>query len=76
MNKALMNKRQWLFALLMGAIMTLILTAALSLLNREPSLPFLLQWMRSFLLAWLIATPLIRFLAGPLRAWVERTVTG
>lgn len=76
MNQALMNKRQWLFALLMGAVMTLILTAALSLLNRQESLPSLLQWLRSFLLAWVIATPLIRFVAGPLRGWVERTITG
>ncbi len=76
MNKALMNKRQWLFALLMGAVMTLILTAALSLLNRQESLPFMLQWMRSFLLAWVIATPMIRFIAGPLRSWVERTLSG
>lgn len=41
MNQALMNKRQWLFALLMGALMTL-----------------------------------IRFVAGPLRGWIERTITG
>ena len=68
MNQALMNKRQWLFALLMGAFMTLILTAALSLLNRQESLPFLLQWLRSFLLAWVIATPLIRLLPAPCAA--------
>lgn len=59
----------WLFAAIMGAAMTAIVTAVLALAHGGLAL---LPWLRSWALAWLVATPVIVFLAPRARRWAAR----
>jgi hypothetical protein len=54
----------WIFAALMGAAMTALVTALLTLLRADASL---LLWLKNWMLAWLVATPSIVWLAPQAR---------
>lgn len=58
----------WVFALLMGGAMTLVVTLALSLAQGFT----LGGWLGRWLLAWLVATPAIVLLAPGARRWAAR----
>ena len=58
----------WVFALLMGGAMTLIVTMALTLAQGFT----LAGWMGRWLLAWLVATPTIVLLAPGARRMAAR----
>jgi hypothetical protein len=71
MNPAVRLSRRWfpwVFALLMGGAMTLIVTLALSLAQGFT----LSGWMGRWLLAWLVATPAIVLLAPGARRLAAR----
>ncbi|HWS26234.1 MAG TPA: DUF2798 domain-containing protein [Xanthomonadales bacterium] len=59
----------WVFAAIMGGAMTAIVTAVLALAHGGFAL---LPWLRSWALAWLVATPVIVFLAPRARRWAAR----
>lgn len=59
----------WVFAAMMGGAMTAIVTAVLALSHGGFAL---LPWLHSWVLAWLVATPVIVFLAPRARRWAAR----
>lgn len=59
----------WVFAAIMGAAMTGVVTAVLALWRGGFGL---LPWLQSWLLAWAVATPVIVFLAPRARQWAGR----
>lgn len=59
----------WVFAAIMGGVMTAIVTAVLALSHGSFAL---LPWLQSWALAWLVATPVIVFLAPRARRWAAR----
>lgn len=59
----------WVFAAIMGAAMTAIVTATLTLWRGAFAL---LPWLQSWALAWLVATPVIVYLAPRARRWAAR----
>lgn len=59
----------WVFAAIMGAAMTGVVTLVLTLSRGGFGL---LPWLQSWLLAWAVATPVIVFLAPRARRWAAR----
>jgi hypothetical protein len=59
----------WVFAAIMGGAMTAIVTVALAFWRGGFAL---LPWLQSWALAWLVATPVIVFLAPRARRWAAR----
>lgn len=59
----------WVFAAIMGGAMTAIVTAVLALSHGGWAF---LPWLQSWALAWLVATPVIVFLAPRARRWAAR----
>lgn len=59
----------WVFAAIMGGAMTAIVTAVLAFSHGGFAL---LPWLQSWALAWLVATPVIVFLAPRARRWAAR----
>jgi hypothetical protein len=59
----------WVFAAIMGGAMTAIVTVVLALWRGGFAL---LPWLQSWALAWLVATPVIVFLAPRARRWAAR----
>jgi hypothetical protein len=62
----------WVFAFLMGGVMTAIITASLSLANDTPRMHVPAAWFGNWLLTWLIATPVIVLVAPWARAVASR----
>jgi hypothetical protein len=52
-----------LFSLLMGAMMVSLMTFVITLVNLGPGPGFLVAWGKSFAIAYVVAVPLIFFLA-------------
>ncbi len=59
----------WIFAAIMGAAMTAIVTAVLAVWRGGFAL---WPWLQSWVLAWLVATPVIVYLAPRARRWAAR----
>lgn len=59
----------WVFAAIMGAAMTGVVTLVLTLSRGSFGL---LPWLQSWLLAWIVATPVIVYLAPRARRWAAR----
>lgn len=59
----------WVFAAIMGAAMTAIVTAVLAFWRGGFAV---LPWLQSWALAWLVATPVIVYLAPRARRWAAR----
>ncbi len=72
MALSLPAKRQLLFSVYMGLMMTLIITGILTAVLTGLDGAFLARWMRAFIIAFVVAVPIV-FLAAPrVRASVDR----
>lgn len=66
-------KKRLAFALLMGSITTCIISLALVAINVGPGPAFLGIWLRSWATAYLVAIPIILFIAPRVQAAVDRS---
>ncbi|MGY0505105.1 DUF2798 domain-containing protein [Luteimonas sp. e5] len=64
----------WAFGLLMGLVMTGIVTLAISLVFDAGGEGAVLRWLSRWLLAWWVATPVIALLSPPMRRWLARHI--
>ena len=55
------------FSLLMGAMMIFLMTFVITLVNDGITADFVGQWMRAFLIAYVVGVPVIYFLAPTAR---------
>ena len=65
------KKFHLVFSFIMGAMMILLMTFVITLVNVGPSPQFLQSWAKAFVIAYVIGVPVIFFLAP-----VARTITG
>ncbi|MCC6506702.1 MAG: hypothetical protein BWZ07_01241 [Alphaproteobacteria bacterium ADurb.BinA280] len=63
---------QWVFAMLMGTAMVFGVTFAVTAFNTGFDEGFPLRWLRSFLVGWCVAVPMIYFLAPRARKLTGR----
>jgi hypothetical protein len=66
------QKFQWLFAVRMGSAMVFGVTFAVTAFNTGFDMGFPLRWLRSFLVGWCVAVPMIYFLAPRARKLTGR----
>ena len=65
------KKFQLVFSIIMGAMMVFLMTFVITLVNVGWGAHFLAAWMKSFVIAYLVAVPVIFFIAP-----VARRLTG
>lgn len=63
MSKLPKNYFHLVFSLIMGAIMVLLMTFVITLVNVGMANDFLFRWMKAFAVAYVVAVPVIYFLA-------------
>lgn len=68
------QKRQLAFSVAMALVMTGVMSAVLTGVNIKPEQHFLSTWLQSFAIEFLVALPLVHFLAPVLRALVIRII--
>lgn len=64
----------WAFAVLMGLVMTGIVTFAITLVFDDGGANLAMRWLLRWALAWGVATPAIALLSPPLRRWLARHI--
>ncbi|CAN0079775.1 unnamed protein product [Phaeothamnion confervicola] len=74
MKKLPPNRFHLVFSLLMGVMMVFLMTFVVTLVNIGPRADFLYQWAKSFLIAYVVAVPVIYFLAPLARKLAARFV--
>lgn len=62
------------FSLVMGTTMVTIMTALVTLTNVGPAPDFLARWGRAFMVAWVVAVPLLFFVSPQVRRLTGRLV--
>ncbi len=70
----LQTKRHLLFSVLMGALMTGVVSFVLTALNTGLNARFMAVWLPGYAVAFVCASPIIYVAAPKLRALVERMV--
>mgnify|MGYP000376099584 CR=1 FL=1 len=65
MNNSKLPKRYFhlVFSVIMGAMMVLLMTFVITLVNVGLASDFVARWMRAFAIAYVVAIPVIYFLA-------------
>jgi hypothetical protein len=64
-------KQKILFALIMGAITTAIVSFTLTVVNRGFADHFFLLWLRSWLISYLVAVPAILLIGPSVQAFIN-----
>lgn len=63
MNRLPKNYFQLVFSLVMGAMMVFLMTFVITLVNLGLASDFLVRWIKAFAVAYVVAVPVIYFLA-------------
>ncbi len=74
MNKLPKSRFHFVFSLVMGAIMFLVMTFVITLANVGWAPDFPARWMRAFAIAYVVGVPVIYFLAPFARRLTARIV--
>jgi predicted membrane channel-forming protein YqfA (hemolysin III family) len=74
MSKLPKQRFHLIFSLLMGAMMVFLMTFVITLVNVGLPPDFVSRWLRAFLVAYVVAVPVIYFLAPVARRLTARVV--
>ncbi len=74
MNKLPKQRFHLVFSLIMGAMMVFLMTFVITLVNVGMPPDFLLRWAKAFVVAYVVAVPVIYFIAPKARQITARFV--